>query len=107
MRNRILYVVALLGVMAGFGSAYVYGRPQTALPPAFSPAPNPYPKGVYATGIVESYQSHGENINIYPEVSGVIRRVLVAEQQVVTRGTPLLTEAGTRRRSRISKAPSP
>ena len=30
---------------------------------------NPYKTGVYATGIVESFQVNGSNINIYPEVS--------------------------------------
>ena len=30
---------------------------------------NPYDNGVYATGIVESFQPTGSNVNIYPEVS--------------------------------------
>jgi putative ABC transport system ATP-binding protein len=33
--------------------------------------------GIYTNGIVESAQSNGQNINIYPEVSGTVRRVMV------------------------------
>gem|GEM_PF-98731 len=60
------------------------------LPPVFSPASNPYAKGIYANGIVESYQTNGENINIFPEVAGVVKEIYVAEGQSVARGTPLL-----------------
>ena len=56
----------------------------------FPPAQNPYSKGVYANGIIESFQSNGANINIFPEVSGTITRILVAEGATVARGTPLL-----------------
>jgi HlyD family secretion protein len=71
-------------------SAYVYAVPSKPLTPVFNPAPNPYAQGIYANGIVESYQTNGENINLYPEVPGTIVKVLVAEGQAVTRGTPLL-----------------
>jgi HlyD family secretion protein len=60
------------------------------LPPVFDPASNPYAKGIYASGVIESYQKNGENINIYPEVSGTITKILVSEGEVVQRGTPLL-----------------
>lgn len=56
----------------------------------FNPASNPYGKGIYANGIIESYQSNGANVNIYPEVPGVVTRILVAEGQSVSQGTPLL-----------------
>jgi multidrug efflux pump subunit AcrA (membrane-fusion protein) len=78
------------GMIAGLVSAYVSGTQEKPLPPAFSPAPNPYVKGIYTTGIIESYQSSGENINIYPEVSGVIKEIPVTEGQIVKQGTPLI-----------------
>ena len=91
MRNRILFFLSIVGILAGIVSAYIYGAEKKPQPPVFNPAPNPYAKGVYANGIIESYQTNGENINIYPEVSGTVTRILVAEGQSVRRGMPLLT----------------
>lgn len=91
MRNRILFGIVALGAAAGLVSAYVYARPKHRLPPAFDPASNPFRDGVYANGILESYQSNGQNVNTYPEVSGTVTKVLVAEGQAVTAGTPLFT----------------
>ncbi len=45
------------------------------------PPTNPYSQGIYAEGIVESDQPSGENINVYPEVSGTVKQILVAEGQ--------------------------
>ena len=70
--------------------AYLSGITQPPLPPAFNPATNPYPNGIYAEGIVESDQPSGENINVYPEVSGTVKQILVAEGQEVKKGTVLL-----------------
>jgi HlyD family secretion protein len=90
MRNKILFALAILGVMAGLTSAYIYGERKAAQPPVFKPAPNPYAKGIYAQGIIESHQTSGANINIYPEVAGVITQVLVSEGQIVRKGAPLI-----------------
>ncbi len=90
MRNKLLVALAVIGVITGFVSAYVYGIKSKPLPPAFKPAANPYEKGIYTNGIIESYQSSGENINIYPEVSGVVTRIMIAEGQHVNAGMPLL-----------------
>jgi HlyD family secretion protein len=90
VRNKVLFMLALMGALAGLVSAYFYGQQKKPQPPVFSPAPNPYGKGIYANGIVESYQTNGENINLYPEVSGVIRQILVTEGQTVPQGAPLL-----------------
>ena len=79
-----------MGILAGILSAYLYGVEKKPLPPAFQPAPNPYEKGIYANGIIESYQANGANINIYPEVSGRIVQILVAEGDRVREGTPLI-----------------
>jgi HlyD family secretion protein len=90
VRNKVIFIAAIIGLMIGIGSAYIFGIQQKPLPPAFNPASNPYAKGIYANGIVESYQGNGENINIYPEVPGVIIQVLVSEGAVVKKGSPLL-----------------
>jgi HlyD family secretion protein len=90
MRNKLVFLLVLLGVLGALSSAYVYAVPAKPQPPAFSPAPNPFARGIYANGIVESDQYSGENVNLYPEVSGVVVRVLVGEGQRVTQGTPLV-----------------
>jgi len=88
--NRLLFALSSAGVLAGVGSALFYALPEKAIPPAFPPAKDPYPTGIYADGIIESAQSHGANVNLYPEVPGVVRAILVAEGQRVPKGTPLL-----------------
>lgn len=90
MRSRIVFIVSGLGLVLALISAYLSGEEPKPLPPAFNPAANPYAKGIYANGIIESSQPHGENINIYPEVSGPITEVLVGEGTLVRKGEPLL-----------------
>jgi len=90
MRDKVLFALSILGILAGLVSAYLYGMERKPQPPVFNPAPNPYAQGIYANGIVESYQSHGENINLYPEVPGTVVKILVAEGQRVERDTALL-----------------
>ena len=90
MRNKLLIALAVIGILAGFVSAYIFGIKQKPQPPVFNPASNPYEKGIYANGIIESYQTSGENINIYPEVPGTVRKIFITEGQHVAAGTPLL-----------------
>ena len=90
MRNRILFALAILGVVAGLISAYINGQENPAQPPVFNPAPNPYAKGIYAQGIIESHQTSGANINIYPAVAGVITQIAASEGQTVRKGAPLI-----------------
>ncbi len=89
MRNKLLFTLVGIGLVAGFGSAMVYAVPTKPPPPVFNPTSNPYAEGIFANGIVESYQSQGENINLYPEVSGTVVAVFVTEGQRVARGAPL------------------
>ena len=91
MRNRILFFLSAIGILAGLVSAYIYGIEKKPQPPVFNPASNPYAKGVYSVGIIESYQTNGENINIYPEVPGTVTEILVSEGEIVRKGKPLLT----------------
>ena len=90
MRHRFLLALVILGVLGGLVSAYVYGIRKKPLPPAFYPAQNSFAKGIYANGIIESYQANGENINIFPEVTGTVTQILAKEGQPVKQGTPLL-----------------
>ncbi len=90
MKSKILFALVILGLVGGLISAYVYGIRGKPLPPAFNPAQNPYAKGIYANGIIESYQSNGANINIYPEVPGTVTQILVKEGDKVNEATPLL-----------------
>ncbi len=90
MRNKIIFILAFLGLIIGLVGAYIFGIEKKPQPPAFTPPSNPYARGIYAQGIIESYQPSGENINIYPEVQGTITRILVAEGSAVKRGSPLI-----------------
>ena len=90
MKNRIIFLVAFVGVLGGITTAIYSSVTKPALPPAFQPAANPYSSAIYAEGIVESAQTSGENINVYPEVAGTVREILVSEGQRVKAGDTLL-----------------
>ena len=90
-RNKIIFTVSILGVLAALVAAYLMGMQRKAQPPVFKPVSNPYDSAIYANGIIESDQPSGENVNIYPEVSGPITQVLAREGQQVSAGTPLFT----------------
>jgi HlyD family secretion protein len=90
-RNRIIFVLAIIGLVAGLVAAYLFGIKRSAQPPVFKPVTSPYDSAIYANGIIESDQPSGENINIFPEVSGPITQVLVKEGQSVKAGTLLFT----------------
>ncbi len=88
--RKLLFALSFVGLLAGGWVAYLSGITQPPLPPAFSPPTNPYPSGIYAEGMVESDQPSGENINIYPEVSGTVKEIPVAEGHEVKKGAVLL-----------------
>ena len=90
LRNKVIFGLSILGVLAALVAAYLFGIARKAQPPVFAPVSSPYESAIYANGIVESDQSSGSNINIYPEVSGPIIRIFVHEGQVVSAGMPLL-----------------
>ena len=104
MRNKLLIGFAILGVLLAIGSAYISGIPAKPQPPAFKPAENPYAKGIYANGIVETAQTSGENINVYPEVPGTVVKILVTEGQHVIAGTPLFILEDSVQRSTTESA---
>ncbi len=90
MRNKIIFILAFVGLLTGLVSAYLFGIEKKPMPPAFTPASNPYAEGIYANGIIESYQANGANINIYPEVAGTIRKISVSEGSMVRKGSSLI-----------------
>ena len=88
--KKVLFTLSVLGLIVGGLVAYLGGKTPPPLQPAFSPAANPYKDGIYASGILESNQSSGQNINIYPEVSGTVKEIAVHEGQEVHKGDLLL-----------------
>ncbi|WP_226841426.1 HlyD family secretion protein [Acidithiobacillus ferrooxidans] len=88
MRNKILFGLAIVGILIGLVSAYIYSWQTPPLPPIATNY-DPYVNGIYADGIIGSNDANGENINIYPQVSGIVTHILVHEGQVVGKGTPL------------------
>ncbi|MGP0073178.1 MAG: HlyD family secretion protein [Bryobacteraceae bacterium] len=88
--RKLLFALSFIGLLAGGVTAYLSAIVQPPLPPAFSPPTNPYPQGIYAEGMVESDQPSGENINVYPEVSGTVKQILATEGQELKKGTVLL-----------------
>jgi len=88
--KKLVFVLSGIGLIAGCALAYLSALTQPPLPPAFPPATNPYPNGIYANGILESDQSSGANTNLYPEVAGTVKRIPVSEGQQVKAGAILL-----------------
>jgi HlyD family secretion protein len=86
-----IFGLSILGVLAALVAAYFFGKERKAQPPAFAPVSSPYAFSIFANGIIESDQSNGSNINIYPEVSGPVTSVPVHEGQQVSAGTALFT----------------
>jgi len=89
MKNKWIFAIAALGIAFGLVSAYVLGIRQSVLKPVFAPVSSPYASAIYTNGMVESEQAQGENVNVYPEVSGRVVKVLVDEGQKVSAGAPL------------------
>jgi len=79
MKNKMVFLISFIGALSGIGAAILSGFTEPTLPPAYNPAASPYPSAIYAEGIVESAQTSGENSNIYPEVAGTVKEILVAE----------------------------
>ena len=94
MKNKWLFVLSFLGILGAAYAAYFATITKAAEPPVFNPAADPYAQGIYAEGIVESVQSSGSNISMYPEVAGTVKQILVGEGQLVKQGQAL---AGHRR----------
>jgi len=90
VRNKVIFIAAVIGLLIGIVGSYISGIEKKPQPPAFTPASNPYEHGIYAEGIIESYQTNGANINIYPEIPGTIKQILVSEGRIIKKGFPLI-----------------
>ena len=90
MRTRLLFLLSILGAFAALGGAAFFTVHAKVNPPVFQPASNPYERGIYANGIIESEQASGANVNVFPEVAGTVTEVSVQEGQKVSRGAPLV-----------------
>ncbi|SPE28086.1 HlyD family secretion protein [Burkholderiales bacterium] len=88
--TKLLFVAAAVGLVAGITGAFISSQKEPAQAPVFDPAPNPYPDGIYANGIIESDQAHASNVNVYPEVNGTVTEVPVHAGQMVKRGDSLV-----------------
>jgi HlyD family secretion protein len=87
--NKLIFTIAIIGILAGLVAAYIFGLERKAQPPVFKPVSNPFESAIYANGMIESDLPSGENINIFPEVFGPITQVFVHEGQSVSAGTPM------------------
>ena len=89
MRNKLI-IFSLVYGNTGREFRRIYLQHHQARHPGIQPGRRSLVRGIYAEGIVESAQSSGENINIYPEVPGTVKQIFVAEGQEVRKGAPLL-----------------
>jgi HlyD family secretion protein len=101
VRYKPLFALAAAGILTGLIASHEMGKRKPAEAPVFNPAPNPYPAGIYANGIIESYLTNGENINMYPEVGATVREILVKEGDAVKAGTPLVRLDDTIQRATV------
>ena len=90
MKTKIIFIASGIGLLIAMSAALISGAEKKVLEPAFNPASNPYANGIYANGMIESALPSGENINIYPEVAGVVTQILVTEGLAVSKGDTLL-----------------
>ena len=91
MTTKLIFIASGIGLTIAMTTALISGAEKKVLEPAFNPASNPYANGIYANGMIESALPSGENINIYPEVAGVVTQIFVTEGQVVSKGDALLS----------------
>lgn len=89
MKVKTLFIIATIGIVAALLSAFIYNA-KVKLSPPLSVNYNPYEQGVYATGIIESFQRNGANINIFPDVSGRVTNILVTDGQKLKKGDVIL-----------------
>lgn len=102
MNLNWLIGIAALGILSGIISMFAYSDKapnQTPLAMSY----NPYDSGLYATGIIESDQPTGTNIDIFPSVSGIVTNIFVREGEIVEQGAPLFTINDTVQQAIVSK----
>lgn len=89
MKTENIFKFASAGIIITMISVFFYNKHIKAQEP-ISVSYNPYESGVYATGIVETFQKNGSNINKFPSVAGRIIEVKVSDGSSVKKGDPLV-----------------
>jgi len=84
--NRILTVIAIIGILSGIYMLVMDLRPVPVSQPIIPPSISPYKHFISGAGIIESAS---ENIGLGTMVSAVVTKVLVKKGEIVTQGTPL------------------
>lgn len=102
MAIKSFFVIASIGICAGLISVFIYHE-KVKIQPPIAVSYNPYETGVYATGIIEAYQTNGSNNNIYPEVPGKVAEIFVVEGQIVKKDTPMLAIDDTVQKEIVEK----
>lgn len=83
-------------------SVIVYNDRRESQPP-IAVNYNPYDNGIYATGIVESFQPTGSNVNIYSEVSNRVTKIFVTNGQKLKKNDPILAIDDSVQRELVEK----
>ncbi|MEW5822270.1 MAG: biotin/lipoyl-binding protein [Cyanobacteriota bacterium] len=86
MKIKPIFVVSLIGLIAGIVFTIAQAQKDPAVKPLRVPALKPYKSSIAGMGIIESYQ---ENIDINPYWAGKIIKIYVKEGQVVKKGDPI------------------
>ncbi len=89
MKSKLPFIIAIVGIVIAIISVPIFNARQKTQPP-IAVNYNPFSSGIYANGIIESYQTNGTNINIYPEVSGKVTKIFTGDGQSVAQGNPLI-----------------
>jgi HlyD family secretion protein len=102
MKTKYLFLIATIGILAAIVSIVVYNQKVKVQAP-LAISYNPYEAGIYATGIVESDQINGSNVNVYSEVSSKVTDIMVTNGQEIKKGTPLLALEDSVQRGIVEK----
>lgn len=102
MKIKPLVIIACIGILVGILSVIVYSERNPPQPPV-SISYNPYDNGVYATGIVESIQPTGSNVNIFSEVSNRVTEIFITNGQKVKKNDRLLAIDDSVQREIVAK----
>jgi len=86
MKKKALFILAIIGILFGIYRVIVMSRTQPPPPPLYTPAASPFPASVAASGIIEALE---ENIEVQPQVAGLVNKIMVSRSQHVRYGDPL------------------
>jgi len=86
-KQKILLTLALLGILFGIYRVAIMSKTAPVPQPLHSPAISPFPVSVAASGIIEAAE---ENIQVQPQVAGLVKNITVQWGKKVKAGDPLL-----------------